>query len=237
MALALKQLSVWCLLANWCADLAKTDVVPTCVSVYHEFEEAAITNNPENVHSLFSTFYSPNHPLPFSVVILYQVQFPNGTTQQVSSGTGCSSELWMWTYSPVFLWVEPSILNKMTLYALNGHEDWKSPMVTLTVPLPCQNVSYSFLNEMTMTVSWSNIAIYTHSDPITHFYCMTFFLVFLQPPPPFSTIPLSLHSYIYSYSLYYLFLFYCIIVFIHCTTHTLSFPPTAISPAPPPTGI
>ena len=160
MAVLFIHVTIWCFLATWCTDLGKTEAVPTCVSGYHEFEEAAITNNPGNVHSLFSTFYSPNRPLPFSVVILYQVQFPNGTTQQVSSGTGCSSELWMWTYSPVFLWVEPSILNKMTLYALNGHEDWKSPMVTLTVPLPCQNVSYSFLNEMTMTVSWSNIAIY-----------------------------------------------------------------------------
>ena len=159
MAVPFAYVTVWCLLTTWCADLGRTEAVPTCVSVYHEFEEAAITNNRGNIHSLFSVLYSPNRPLPFSVVILYQVQFPNGTTQQVSSDTGCSSELWMWTYSPVFLWVEPSILNKMTLYALNGHEDWKSPTVTLTVPLPCQNVSYSFLNEMTMTVSWSNFAI------------------------------------------------------------------------------
>ena len=148
--------TVWCLLATWCTEMGRTESPPACVSIYHEFEEAAITNNPGNVHSLFSALYSPNHPLPFSMVILYQVQLPNGTTQRVSCDTGCSNELWMWTYSPVFLWLEPSLLNKYTLYALNGLRDWASPTVTLTVPLPCQNVSYSFLNEMTMAVSYGD---------------------------------------------------------------------------------
>ena len=159
MAASFVCITVWCLLAACYLDLAKTATVPTCVHVYHEFEEAAITNSSANVHSLFSVLYSPNHPLPFSVVIHYQVQLPNGTTARVSSDTGCPSELWMWTYSPVFLWFEPSLLNKLTLYAMNGVVRWKSPTVTLTVPLPCQNVSYSFLNEMTMAVSW-NTAIF-----------------------------------------------------------------------------
>ena len=152
-AMALTCFTVWCLVAACCLDLGRTKAVPTCVSVYHEFEEAAITNSPANVHSLFSLLYSPNQPLPFSVVIHYQVQLPNGTTVRVSSDTGCPSEIWMWTYSPVFLWFEPSLLNKLTLYAMNGVVHWKSPTVTLTVPLPCQNVSYSFFNEMTMAVS------------------------------------------------------------------------------------
>ena len=156
MAVPFTCFTIWCLLATWCTGLGRTETVPPCVSVYHEFEEAAITNNPGNVHSLFSVLYSPNHPFPFSMVILYQVQLPNGTTQRVSSDTGCSNELWMWTYSPVFLWLEPSLLNKLTLYALNGVRDWVSPTVTLTVPLPCQNVSYNFFNEMTMAVSYGD---------------------------------------------------------------------------------
>ena len=75
------------------------------VSVYREFEEAAITDTPGNIHSLFSVLHTPKHPLPFSMVILYQVQLPNGTTQRVSSDAGCSNELWMWTYSPVLNYV------------------------------------------------------------------------------------------------------------------------------------
>ena len=152
-AMALTRFTVWCLVAACYLDLGRAKAVPTCVSVYHEFEEAAITNSSANVHNLFRTFYFPNHPLPFSVGIVYQVQLPNGTTARVSSDTSCPSELWMWTYSLVFLWFEPSSLNKLTLYAMNGVVHWKSPTVTLTVPLPCQNVSYSFLNEMTMAVS------------------------------------------------------------------------------------
>ena len=159
------EFTLWCLLVStWCTDLGRAGTAPVCVSDYPEFEEAAITNNPANVHALFSVLYSPNQPLPFSVVIIYQVQLPNGTTQRISSDPDCSNELWMWTYSPVFLLLEPNLLNKMTLYALNSFRDWTSPTVTLTVPLPCENVSYSFLNEMTMAVSyaWKMIATLQH---------------------------------------------------------------------------
>ena len=128
----------------------------TCVSSYYQFEEAAITNNSENIDALFSTLYKPNQPLPYSVTVLYQVRLPNGNTQRISSDPNCPSELWMWTYSPVFLMVEPSIYNRFTAYTINYFRTWKSPTVNLMVPLPCKASTFDFLNTMTMCVSWKH---------------------------------------------------------------------------------
>ena len=131
----------------------------SCMSSYYQFEEAAITNNSENIDALFSTLYKPNQPLPYSVTVLYQVQLPNGTTQRISSDPNCPSELWMWTYSPVFLMVEPSLLNRFTVYTINYFRTWKSPTVTLTVPLPCEDSAFDFLTRMTMSVSWEHTKV------------------------------------------------------------------------------
>ena len=137
----------------------------SCVSRYYEFEEAAITNNSENVDALFSKLYKPNQPLPYSLTVLYQVQLPNGTTQRISSDPTCPSELWMWTYSPVFLLAEPSLFNRFTLYTINYFRRWKSPTVTLTVPLPCKASTFDFLNRMTMSVSWEHTVV-LHSEKL-----------------------------------------------------------------------
>ena len=128
----------------------------TCVSSYYQFEEAAIRNNSENIDALFSTLYKPNQPLPYSVTVLYQVRLPNGTTQRISSDPNCPSELWMWSYSPVFLVAEPSLFNRLTVYTMNYFKTWQSPTVTLTVPLPCETSTFDFLNTMTMSVSWEH---------------------------------------------------------------------------------
>ena len=129
----------------------------SCVSRYYEFEEAAITNNSENIDALFCNLYKPNQPLPYSLTVIYQVRLTNGTTHNISSDPTCSSELWMWTYSPVFLLGEPSLFNRLTLYTINYFRTWKSPTVTLTVPLPCEAKAFDFLNRMTMSVSWSMV--------------------------------------------------------------------------------
>ena len=146
------------LLLLWSVPAAESDGEvqnTSCISRYPVFEEAAITKNSDNTYALFSTLYSPNQPLPYSIVILYQVLLPDGTLRRLSSDPSCSSELWLWTYSPVFMLFEPSLLNKMTYYALNNLQPWTSPTVTLTVPQPCPNVTFKFLSEMTMAVSWS----------------------------------------------------------------------------------
>ena len=145
-------LLVWSVTVAECGEVGQNI---TCVSKYPVFEEAAITNNSDNIHALFSTLYPPNQPLPYSIAIIYQVRLANGTMQRLSSDPNCSSELWLWTYSPVFMLFKPSLLNKMTYYALNNLQSWKSPTVTLTVPRPCPEHVFSFLNEMTMTVSFS----------------------------------------------------------------------------------
>ena len=134
-----------------CSDVGQNT---SCISRYYEFEEAAITNNSENTDILFSKLYKPNQPLPYSLAILYQVRLTNGTTQRISSDPACPSELWLWTYSPVFLLAEPSLFNRFTLYTLNYFRNWKSPTVTLTVPLPCKANTMDFLKRMTMSVSW-----------------------------------------------------------------------------------
>ena len=139
----------------------------SCVSRYHEFEEAAITNNSENVDALFSKLYKPNQPLPYSLTVLYQVQLPNGTTQRISSDPTCPSELWMWTYSPVFLLAEPSLFNRFTLYTINYFTPWKSPTVTLTVPLPCEGKIFDFHNRVTMSVSYSYCSLVCSCSNVT----------------------------------------------------------------------
>ena len=128
----------------------------TCVSSYYQFEEAAITNDSENTDALFSTLYKPNQPLPYSVTVFYQVKLPNGTTQRISSDPNCPSELWQWTYSPVFLLAEPNLFNRFTAYTINYFRIWQSPTVTLTVPLPCEASTFDFLTRMTMSVSWEH---------------------------------------------------------------------------------
>ena len=152
MALTLKHLSIWWLLANWCADLGRTEAVPPCVSVYHEFEEAAITNNPGNVHSLFSTYYWPappflcGHPLP-------------SPAPQWSHTVGLQWHwLLQWTLDVDILTSVPVDRTKYTKQDDSVCIEWCSWLCIPSddsnyIPLPCQSVSYSFLNEMTMTVS------------------------------------------------------------------------------------
>ena len=156
--MAASLLQIFLFLLQWSISVADSSGEVqsfTCISRYPLFEEAAITNNSDNTYALFSTLYPPNNPLPYSIVILYQARLPNGTLQRLSSDPACSSELWLWTYSPVFMLFEPSLLNKMTYYALHNLQSWTSPTVTLTVPKPCPNVTLKFLSEMTMAVSWA----------------------------------------------------------------------------------
>ena len=160
----------------------------TCVSSYYQFEEAAITNNLENIDALFSTLYKPNQPLPYSVTVLYQVRLPNGTTQRISSDPNCPSELWMWTYSPVFLMVEPSLLNRFTAYTINYFRTWKSPTVTLTVPLPCEASTFDFLTKMTVC-ELGTYKSNTHSNACGYLRVCSH--VSMIPMPPHCQAPLS----------------------------------------------
>ena len=162
--------SLLILLASTTAMCCDKGQNTTCVSQYYQFEEAAITNNSENIDALFSKLYRPNHPLPYSLAVLYQVQLPNGTTQRISSDPTCPSELWMWTYSPVFLLAEPSLFNRFTLYTLNYFKAWESPTVTLTIPPPCIANTLRFLSTMTMRVSWDIRNTYVHNMYVRTYY-------------------------------------------------------------------
>ena len=102
---------------------------PTHVSQlfnYHEFEEDAIMHQQPCQCSRPVQHVVLSQPPP-SLLHCHPLPSPH----RRSPVNGCSNGLWMWTYSPVFLWLEPSLLNKLTLYALNDYQNWASPMVTL----------------------------------------------------------------------------------------------------------
>ena len=128
----------------------------SCISEYTAFEEGTFKNNSRNRHELYKAFYPPNGHLPFSVKVNYQSASPNGTTKLLlTNASGYINDEWIWLSSPVFYFVRPEYLNEATLWTLNYFRSWHPPYVTLEVPLPCLDVSFQFLLEMTTSVSYT----------------------------------------------------------------------------------
>ena len=129
-------------------------VTSDCVDNYLDFEEQTFGNNSENRLKLYKDFYPPNDHLPYSVIVTYQTVFPNGTKINISSDSSCPDEqAWMWLSSPVLLFAEPTLANRMTLYALNFFEEWDPPQLFLNIPTPCEENAEEFLQQMTYSVS------------------------------------------------------------------------------------
>ena len=79
---------------------------PPCTDSYAEFESASVGSNDSgrDIRSqLYKAFYAPNQHLPYAVFVTYQLVLTNGTRVNLSSDPDCSSELWAWLSSPVFL--------------------------------------------------------------------------------------------------------------------------------------
>ena len=77
-----------------------------CTDSYAEFESASVGSNISGANlrnQLYAVFFTPNQHLPYSVIVSYQLVLANGTRLNLSSDQDCSSELWMWLSSPVFL--------------------------------------------------------------------------------------------------------------------------------------
>ena len=126
----------------------------SCISDYTAFEERTFKNNSHNRHELYKAFYPPNGHLPYSVIATYQSASPNGTTKLIlTNASGYINDEWIWLSSPVFYFVRPEYLNKAIVLTLNYFRPWHPPSVTLEVPLPCSDVSFQFLLEMTTSVS------------------------------------------------------------------------------------
>ena len=129
-------------------SLAKSD----CVDDYLHFEKQTC-NNSENRLKLYQAFYPINEHLPYSVIVTYQTGSSNGTRRNISTDSSCPNEqVWMWLSSPVFLFAEPTLANRLTLYALNYFEEWYPPQLLINIPTPCEGSAEEFLNQMTHSV-------------------------------------------------------------------------------------
>jgi len=129
---------------------------PPCTDSYAEFESASVASNISGRdirNQLYKAFYAPNQHLPYSVLVTYQLVLTNGTRVNLSSDPDCSSELWEWLSSPVFLIGKTTYLSRMLLFTLNYFREWKPPLIVITTTTaPCSNKTGEFLSEMTASV-------------------------------------------------------------------------------------
>ena len=129
---------------------------PLCTDSYAEFESASVASNDSGRdirNQLYKAFYAPNQHLPYSILVTYQLVLTNGTRVNLSSDPDCSSELWEWLSSPVFLIGKTTYLSRMLLFTLNYFREWKPPLIVITTTTaPCSNKTGEFLSEMTASV-------------------------------------------------------------------------------------
>ena len=128
-----------------------------CTDSYTEFESASVGSNvigSDIRNQLYKAFYAPNQHLPYSVLVTYQLVLVNGTRVNLSSDPYCSTQLWMWLSSPVFLYFDNTNLNRLLLFTLNYFTELYPPHVTITTTTaPCPDKIEDFLSEMTVSVS------------------------------------------------------------------------------------
>ncbi len=126
-----------------------------CLNDYLDFEEQTFGNNSENRVKLYQAFYPPNDHLPYSVVVSYQAALPNGTKVNISTDPSCQADrqVWLWLSSPVLFIVNPTELNRLSLYTLNHFKPWVPPKLDIATPLPCLPKAEGFHRLMTTSVS------------------------------------------------------------------------------------
>lgn len=138
---------------------ASTAHLEHCADSYAEFEKASVGSNVSGDKlkaQLFRAFYTPNQHLPFAVYVTYELVLTNGTRYNLSSDQDCSTELWAWVSSPVFLLeVGGSAYTNLILFcAVNYFTEWDPPHITITTALPpCPDKIADFLSQMTASVS------------------------------------------------------------------------------------
>ena len=120
-----------------------------CTDSYTEFERASIGFNVSGSsirNQLYEAFYSPNQHLPYSVLVTYQLVLANGTKFNLSSDQDCTTEIWVWLSSPVFLIGNTAMINHVLLFTLNYFMDWDPLHVTITTTTaPCSSTIETFL--------------------------------------------------------------------------------------------
>ena len=93
------------------------------------------------------------------MIVTYQTLLPNGSLYNVTSG--CANQQWMWAFSPYIYALRPAILNRDTLLMMNYFHDWNPPHLLIRVPLPCSNVAMEFLLQMTISVCFLFVCVFT----------------------------------------------------------------------------
>ena len=140
-----------------CGSTDQEDLL--CADSYVDFESASVGSNISGTHireQLYNAFYTPNHHLPYSVLVTYQLLLDNGTRFNISSEQECSTELWAWLSSPEFLMKEATYLNRYLLFTLNYFMEWIPPHVIITTTVaPCTDKISDFLGQMTASVGLS----------------------------------------------------------------------------------
>ena len=129
-----------------------------CTDSYTEFVSASVGSNVSGTHTrnqLHEAFCTPNHHLPYSVMVTFQLVLANGTRLNLSSDEDCTSELWVWIPSPVFFAAQPTLLNRYLLFTLNYFMEWIPPHVIITTTVaPCTGKISDFFNRMISAVSY-----------------------------------------------------------------------------------
>ena len=129
-----------------------------CVTSFSDFEKAAITGTASNVQALVEAFYQTNSIFPLSVQVVYHGNSSNGTDTTISTDpVHCvpGKEVWLWVSSPVFIFADPTRLDRYALFVLNYFSPWEPRVASIHVPNIC-NISrdqFNFLNDLTMRVS------------------------------------------------------------------------------------
>ena len=141
-------LVVWQLLALF-AILAATE--ESCIQHYYELEESLLAN-PLNLDSLTQGFFPPNEPSVAVVEVFYSVT--NSTDPSLDLNV---TYRYRWSDSPMYLFMDPGILEKLSLYTTRP--SFRS--ITLVIEPICDNgtprdgisIPTYLLNQLTAHVS------------------------------------------------------------------------------------
>ena len=125
---------------------------PNCVSNFFEFEKY-LKNNSHVQNELHRIFNPPNKHLPYSVEVSYQTSDGNGSLIDVSSDAHCREEIWTWLSSPMFVFILPKHINRLSLYTLSYFDSLKATRTKITVARPCTGVEKELLSQVTAQVS------------------------------------------------------------------------------------
>ena len=123
-----------------------------CVSNFFEFEKY-LKNNSQVQNELHRIFNPPNQHLPYSVEVIYQISHGNGLLTAVSTEPDCSEQVWVWLSSPMFVFILPKHINRLSLYTLNYFRKWEAERINITIARPCPEAEKELLSQVTAQVS------------------------------------------------------------------------------------